>query len=56
MKDYEQLYYDALYKIKSLEKENKSLKQDLEIYKALLKNKDLKRIIANDLSKYLKNK
>jgi len=56
MKDYEQLYYDALYKIRSLEKENKSLKQDLEIYKALLKNKDLKKIIADDLIQYLTNK
>lgn len=56
MKDFEQLYYDAIYQIKNLESEKENLKQELEIYKKLFINKDLKKIIANDLIKYLKKK
>lgn len=56
MKDYEQLYFDALYKIKNLEKENKIIKQELEMYKIFSTKKELKQIITDDLIKYLKNK
>ena len=53
MKDFEQLYYDSLYKNRKLEEEIKNLKQELEIYK---NKKDAKSIIMNDFSKYMKKK
>lgn len=53
MKDFEQLYYDSLYKNRKLEEEIKNLKQELEIYK---NKKDAKSIIMNDFSKYIKKK
>ena len=56
MKDYEQLYYDALYKIKQLENQNKLLEQELNIYKSLQKNKNLKKVIVEMLIKYLNKK
>lgn len=56
MKDYEQLYYDALYKIKQLENQNKLLEQELDIYKSLQKNKNLKKVIVEMLIKYLNKK
>lgn len=52
-KDYEQLYYDALYEIKQLENQNKLLEQELDIYKSFQKNKDLKKVIVDMLIKYL---
>ena len=45
MTDYEQLYYDAQYKIKQLEKQNKLLEQEINIYKSFQANKDLKKIV-----------
>lgn len=56
MKDYEQLYYDALYKIKQLENQKKLLEQELDIYKSLQKNKNLKKVIVEMLIKYLNKK
>ena len=53
MKDYEQLYYDALYEIRQLENQNKLLEQELDIYKSFQKNKDLKKVIVDMLIKYL---
>ena len=53
MKEYEQLYYDALYEIKQLENQNKLLEQELDIYKSFQKNKDLKKVIVDMLIKYL---
>lgn len=52
--DYEQLYYDSQYKIKKLESQIKLLEEEKNIYKTLMKNKDLKKIIASELIKYLK--
>ena len=56
MKDYEQLYYDVLYEIKKLENKNKLLEQELNIYKSLQKNKDLKKVVVEMLIKYLNKK
>jgi len=56
MKDYEQLYYDALYEIKQLKNQNKLLEQELDIYKSFKKNKDLKKVIVDMLIKYLNKK
>lgn len=54
MKDYEQLYYDAIYEIKRLNKKIDVLEQELEIYKQLQKNTDAKSMIIKDFAKYLK--
>lgn len=56
MTDYEQLYYDAQYKIKQLENQNKLLEQELDIYKSLQKNKNLKKVIVEMLIKNLNKK
>lgn len=56
MKDYEQLYYDSQYEIKKLKKEKEQLEQELEIYKSLQKNKDIKVVIVEMLKKYLSKK
>ena len=51
MKDYEQLYYDAIYKIKKLERENQDLKQELD----LINNNSKKTIILrNEIVKAIK--
>ena len=52
-KDYEQLYYDELYKNKELMQKYKLLEEELEIYKSIQKNKDLKQVIVNMIRKYL---
>lgn len=52
MKDYEQLYYDILYEIKKLRRENIILKQEIELYKNLIKNKDLKKFIVKEIIRY----
>ena len=51
--DYEQLYYDTLYEIRQLENQNKLVEQELDIYKSVQKNKDLKKVIVDMLIKYL---
>lgn len=58
MKDYEQLYYDLLYENQKLKNKIKQLEQEIDIYKSISKNKDVKSIIIEDLSNYLilKNK
>lgn len=54
MIDYEQKYYDEVYKNKKLIDENDKLKELLNIYKILLKDKPLNKIIAEELIGYLK--
>ena len=45
MEDYETLYYDLLYKNKQLEKENKKLKEEMELLKKYSKNGNIKQFI-----------
>lgn len=52
MKDYEQLYYDILYETKKLRRENIILKQEIDLYKNLIKNKDLKKLIVKEIIRY----
>jgi len=56
MKDYEQLYYDELYKNKKLENEVKRLKEEIqEINLCRTKrNVDLQEYIMNQFKKYKK--
>ena len=51
MKDYEQLYYDAIYKIKKLERENQDLKQELDLIK---KSSKKTIILRNEILKAIK--
>lgn len=57
-KDYEQLYYDALYEIKQLKAKIKSLEEEKEV--ALIfasdKDKSLKKILSKEIATYLSNK
>lgn len=53
MKDYEQLYYDALHEIKQLKKRIEELEADLELVNSSdLKKLDLKKEIMKELKKY----
>lgn len=52
--DYEQLYYDELYQNKELLRKCKDLEDENNIYKELLKNKPVKKIIAENLIKYVR--
>lgn len=54
--DYEQLYYDELYKNKELIYKCKELEEELELLKKYSKNGDIKKIIIHDLIKYLNRK
>lgn len=54
--DYEQLYYDAIYQIRKLERKCNALEEENNIYKELLKNKPLKLLIADTLVKYERSK
>lgn len=57
MKDYEQLYYDALHEIKQLKKRIEELETDLEIVNSSdLKKLDLKKEIMKELKNYKENK
>lgn len=49
MKDYEQLYYDTLYKNKQLEKEITKLKEEIYLLKKYSKKGELKDIIFKEL-------
>jgi len=49
MKDYEQLYYDTLYKNKQLEKEITKLKEEIELLKKYSKSGNVKQIIINEI-------
>lgn len=53
-KDYEQMYYDLLYENKKIVCKCKELEQELNVYKEMLKNKPIKKIITEELSKYLR--
>lgn len=50
--NYEELYYDLLYKNKKLLQENKELKEEIEILKRYSKNGDLKEIIIQEIKRY----
>lgn len=53
MKDYEQLYYDALYTIKKLKEKNEVLETDLQlINNNKTKNVKIKNIILEQIKKY----
>lgn len=52
--DYEQLYYDQLYENKKMINEISKLKQEIFVYKELLKNKPIKQILAISILYYLK--
>lgn len=52
--DYEQLYYDQLYENKKMINEISKLKQEIFVYKELLKNKPIKQILAISILDYLK--
>lgn len=47
------MYYDLLYKYKKIKKKNKQLEQEIEIYRLMGKNKDLKKLIVKFMMKYL---
>lgn len=53
MKDYEQMYYDLLYEYQKTIKKNKQMEQEIEIYKSMQKNKNLKKVIVEMIIKYL---
>ena len=53
MKDYEQLYYDALHEIKQLKKRIEELETDLKLVNSSdLKKLDLKKEIMKELKNY----
>lgn len=57
MKDYEQLYYDALHEIKQLKKRIEELEADLKLVNSSdLKKLDLKKEIMKELKNYKENK
>ncbi len=57
MKDYEQLYYDALHEIKQLKKRIEELETDLKLVNSSdLKKLDLKKEIMKELKNYKENK
>lgn len=57
MKDYEQLYYDALHEIKQQKKRIEELEADLELVNSSdLKKLNLKKEIMKELKKYKENK
>ena len=56
MKDYEQMYYDLLYEHKQVLKKIENLEQEIEIYKSLQNNKNIKEIIIKDFIKYINKK
>lgn len=53
MKDYEQMYYDLLYEYQKTIKKIKQMEQEIEIYKSMQKNKNLKKVIVEMIIKYL---
>lgn len=52
MKDYEQLYYDALYIIKKLKEKNEVLETDLQLINNKTKDVKIKNIILEQIKKY----
>lgn len=49
MKDYEQLYYELAFKNRNLIKENKQLKQEIELLKKYQNQGDIKDIIIKEI-------
>ena len=49
MKDYEQLYYDLLYKYKKVLCENEELEEEIRLLKKHQKNGNLKDIIIKEI-------
>ena len=56
MKDYEQLYYDELYKSKELIQKCKELEEELELLKKYSKKSAIIEQIMKDLMKYMKER
>ena len=56
MKDYEQLYYDELYKNKELIQKCKELEEELELLKKYSKKGAIIEQIMKDLMKYMKER
>lgn len=52
MKDYEQLYYDELYKNKELIQKIKKLEEENKLLKKYQKNGDLKAIIIKEIVRH----
>lgn len=52
MKDYEQLYYDELYKNKELIQKIKKLEEENKLLKKYQKNGDLKEIIIKEIVRH----
>jgi hypothetical protein len=52
MKDYEQLYYDELYKNKKLIQKNKELEEEIKLLKKYSNNSDLKEIIIKEIVRH----
>lgn len=52
MRDYEQLYYDLYFRYRNLIKENKELKQEIDLLKKYTKNGDLKEIIIKEILRH----
>ena len=52
MKDYEQLYYDELYKNKKLIQKNKELEEEIKLLKKYSNNSDLKKIIIKEIVRH----
>ena len=52
--DFEQLYYDEVYKYKKLSRKYKNLEEENEIYKSLLSCQSKKKMIAEILIKYIR--
>ena len=52
MKDYEQLYYDELYKNKELQKKIKELKEENRLLKKYSKCSDVKELIIKEIIKH----
>jgi hypothetical protein len=52
MKDYEQLYYDELYKNKKLIQKNKELEEEIKLLKKYSNNSDLKEMIIKEIVRH----
>ena len=56
MRGYDELYFEAIYKLKKVQRELEATKQELELYKNA-EGKDLKKFIIDEVMKYInKNK
>lgn len=52
MKDYEQLYYDEIYKNKELIQKIKELEEEIKLLKKYSNNSDLKEIIIKEIVRH----